>query len=81
MEKALYLNPLHLMDTPVSLGRGLVLLLLCVFVSAALQLRKQQRIIPGVPIVGVDGKTSVALARKRFIRDSKTMLLEGYQKV
>lgn len=59
--------------------------LLCVclasYVLLSLLFRKRQRLAPGVPIVGLEGGTSLAAARKRFVHDSKSMLVEGYMKV
>ena len=80
-DKAESFNPLHLMKQPVSLDRGLILLLLRAFLSIIIPYRNQQRILPGIPILEVDGKTNIAPAQKRFFHDSKSMLLQGYQKV
>lgn len=41
----------------------------------------RQEYIPGVPIIGVDEKTTLAMARERFRKHAKEMLLEGYKKV
>ena len=42
---------------------------------------KRQRILPNVPIIGLDGTKSVRQARENFRNSSKAMLLEGYRKV
>ncbi|KAL9576510.1 MAG: hypothetical protein Q9212_007036, partial [Teloschistes hypoglaucus] len=38
-----------------------------------------KRLIPGVPIVGIDERGSVQAARKRFVHDAKGLLQEGYE--
>ena len=42
---------------------------------------KRQRILPNVPIVGLDGTKSIRQAREIFRNGSKNMLLGGYRKV
>ena len=42
---------------------------------------KRQRILPNVPIVGLDGSKSIRQARENFRNGSKAMLLEGYREV
>lgn len=43
--------------------------------------KRRQEYIPGVPIVGVEGNTSLADAREMFRKNAKEMLLDGYAKV
>lgn len=42
--------------------------------------KRRQEYIPGVPIVGVEGNTSLADAREMFRKNAKEMLLDGYAK-
>lgn len=42
---------------------------------------KRQRILPNVPIVGLEGTKTIKQAREQFRHASKNMLLEGYRKV
>ena len=42
---------------------------------------KRQRILPNVPIVGLNETKSIRQARENFRNGSKTMLLDGYRKV
>ncbi|KAJ5674732.1 cytochrome P450 [Penicillium maclennaniae] len=45
-----------------------------------LSFQKRQRIVPGIPIVGGEDRSSVKKNRIRFIHDGKNMLAEGYKK-
>lgn len=46
-----------------------------------LSFQKRQRLVPGIPIVGGEDRSSVKENRIRFIHDGKNMLTEGYKKV
>ena len=54
---------------------------LCISVVAFFRKSGRQRLVPNVPIVGLDEIGNIAKARKRFRHDSKAMLLEGYHQV
>lgn len=41
----------------------------------------KQKLVPGVPIVGGNSKKEILASRKRFIHESKDMLVEGYEQV
>ena len=41
----------------------------------------KQRLVPGIPVVGGSDRESIKKQRKRFIHDSKAMIIEGYKKV
>lgn len=43
--------------------------------------KKRQRLVPGIPIVGGEDRSSVKKSRIRFVHDGKNMLAEGYKKV
>ena len=43
--------------------------------------KKQQKLVPGIPVVGGNDRASIMKNRQRFVHDSKAMLEEGYQKV
>lgn len=58
-----------------------ILLLLCLSILVLFSQPKRQRLLPNVPIVGVDKVVKISEARARFRHGSKDMLLEGYQKV
>ena len=60
---------------------ALLLALISILSVASLINSKRQRILPDVPIVGLDGTESIRQARENFRNGSKTMLLEGYRKV
>ena len=78
MDKFDITTPIHF--PPVFNLYGL-LLLLCLSILTFLSQPKRQRILPGVPIVGVGEAVKVSEARTRFRHGSKDILLEGYQKV
>ena len=68
---------------PVHTGSylGLLLALIILLSVVSFSNSKRQRILPNVPIVGLDGTRSIRQARESFRHGSKTMLLEGYRKV
>ena len=57
-----------------------VLLVLAAIQSFALWTPKQ-RLVPGILIVGGSSKDEVRASRSRFVHDSRSMVLEGYEKV
>ena len=57
-----------------------VLLVLCAVQLLALWSTKQ-RLVPGIFVVGGSGKDQIKESRSRFVHDSRSMVLEGYQKV
>lgn len=66
---------------PTSFHTFLASILLLIFALFSFSRSKQQRIIPDVPVIGVDGTDDLVEARHKFRHGSKSMLLEGYQKV
>ena len=68
---------------PVHTGSYLALLLALIILLSVVSFSnsKRQRILPNVPVVGLDGTRSIRQARESFRHGSKTMLLEGYRKV
>lgn len=78
------------METIVSVGHVLIYSLIrcalcvagtCVLVVVILSNSSRQRLLPNVPIVGLDRTKTIKQAREQFRHGSKTMLLEGYRKV
>ena len=69
--------------TPMRFSPSLYAFLVLVFVPilALFSQSKRQKILPNIPIIGVDSTKQLAQARNRFRHGSKAMLLEGYQKV
>ena len=68
---------------PVHTGSygALLLALISILSVVSFSTSKRQRILPNVPIVGLDATRSIRQARESFRHGSKTMLLEGYRKV
>lgn len=40
--------------------------------------RKKQRLVPGIPIVGIEEPGGIKQARENFSKDAKSILTEGY---
>ncbi|KAI0113596.1 cytochrome P450 monooxygenase [Nemania sp. FL0031] len=57
---------------------SLSILLLIAFISRLYTGTPKQEYIPGVPIVGIDGNTTLIDAREKFRKHAKEMLQEGY---
>lgn len=57
-----------------------LLLVLAAIQSFALWTPKQ-RLVPGILIVGGSSKDEVRASRSRFVHNSRSMVLEGYEKV
>ncbi|KAL9578497.1 MAG: hypothetical protein Q9203_007073, partial [Teloschistes exilis] len=76
----LYVQAQRALDDPFSLTSALIVVVFFLVSSSAIQsYNKRQRLIPGVPIVGIDERGSVKAARKRFVHDAKGLLQEGYE--
>ena len=60
---------------------ALLLALISILSVVSFTSSKRQRILPNVPIVGLDETKSIRQARENFRNGSKTMLLDGYRKV
>ncbi len=78
MEDAVNLGYLPLY--PVSYW-ALSVVVTCVLSVVVFSNSKRQRMLPGVPVIGLDGTKTIRQAREQFRHDSKTLLLEGYRKV
>lgn len=78
MSKTDIASPFHL--SPV-LSPYTFVTLAFIYVLFLFSQSKRQKLLPNVPVVGVDGSSKIGEARKRFRHGSKAMLLEGYQKV
>ena len=73
-------NVSYLPPYPVSYW-ALSVIVTCVLSAVFFSNSKRQRMLPSVPVVGLDGTKTIRQARQQFRHDSKTMLLEGYRKV
>ena len=60
---------------------ALLLALITILTIASFSNSKPQRILPNVPIIGLEGTNSIRQAREKFRNGSKAILLEGYRKV
>lgn len=78
----LYVQAQRALNQPISLTSALIAVIFFLVSSSAIKTyNKRQRLIPGVPIVGIDERGSVKAARKRFVHDAKGLLQEGYEMV
>ena len=60
---------------------ALLLVCICAIAVYIYIANKKAKLLPHVPIVGVEDRKSLASARQRFVYHAQNMISEGYQKV